>query len=456
MTFPKNTVRVQAFHHQGGFEAKRKLAADFAGPGGRLATMEDIVDARLATRRDQHPWHTSFVTDSWLYYGLYKGKPYYVFAHGGGPEPIARRDLRSNQGKQVAYGHDLCLERDTFKALVAKALRTDAPNLIAIEMLSYERGTVARGLSTNQYTYDIAKEDPIVRAYLGRNAEAFLARHRDETHAWLKGHVPEQELDRATVIRDMVHVFSYRSWERMLTDEGYAPRAYPLMLERAYFFHEHDDVNKHILGYTEICATTEEDFMGSAQMVVGIRDKDRITGIMPEFRRLIPGILREWEHFVEPPGPAEDPNASKAGDCYVLRKGGRGTDDAWFTQYLDPSQYEKGESVLTSEPHFPVTAIARIKALKIYEIEYPRTDWRPPCVLSVLDRITPPGANAVHIDWYGDRRQEGTPNLFQVRASFWKVEVDTTRRFRRLAELRQDFDFVLDRCQHLGLLEKFT
>ena len=52
------SARSMAFYHQDGLPAAWKQAMRFAGKGGRLATMPDIVAARLATKPGDFPWES--------------------------------------------------------------------------------------------------------------------------------------------------------------------------------------------------------------------------------------------------------------------------------------------------------------------------------------------------------------------------------------------------------------
>lgn len=557
MKFPQNNVRAQAFHHQDGHEAQRKLALSFAGPDGRLATMEDIVDVRLAQPTSHWAWGNSFVTNSWLYYGLFNGRPCFVIAHAGGTIPIAKQDLFSPEtGKQVSFSSDLCITQTQFEQLARQALHPDAPPTIKfIDLLVYENP--ARGSNgSNAYTFDEALQDQIIRAVFGRRGSELLTRQRDEAHAWLRGHVSEDELERATVIRNMMFIYSKSSWRRNLLADDYAPRAYPLVLERAYFLSEHDDRSTHILGHVEICASTYEQFGGAAHFLVGIRDREPINDIVPEFRHLLRGIKRHWEHFVEPTAPG-DAVASLAqvtppqppyflerygealftdtrGDrpysqeqyfvrtakpvgekqrlrfmatkkrdvwsvdtrgeaakqlplganaillsnsswgkaeerelevdveffsaeldtrpCYVLTKSDVGGDTHYFTQRIKRERDDSRDSPFTAEPHFPVTDLEEVSTEEVYRVQLPQYADRF-SVLMFLNQVMPAGANAVMLqNCYEVRRDEGVgPRVFQFQATFYKATVDTTRSFRPLGELREDFDFILDRCQHLGL-----
>jgi len=73
------------------------FALRFAGEGGRLATIPDVIDARIATPTEKGPWTQYIDTDSGEYFGHSKGgNPIIVVAHGVGP-------LSSPEGIVKAY-----------------------------------------------------------------------------------------------------------------------------------------------------------------------------------------------------------------------------------------------------------------------------------------------------------------------------------------------------------------
>jgi len=85
-TLNATNIRAMAFYHPHGLVAAWKQAMLFAGEGGRIATLPDIVDARVATPRGGVAWNSYFTTASAEYYGLDRdGRPVVAVAHGIGP-----------------------------------------------------------------------------------------------------------------------------------------------------------------------------------------------------------------------------------------------------------------------------------------------------------------------------------------------------------------------------------
>lgn len=90
-------AHAMAFYHQDGLPAAWKQAMKFAGKGGRLATMPDIIASRLETNPGEMPWETYFTTLTAEYLGFSKqGNRILIVAHGVGP-------MSTLEGVQKAY-----------------------------------------------------------------------------------------------------------------------------------------------------------------------------------------------------------------------------------------------------------------------------------------------------------------------------------------------------------------
>src|SRR3989344_1320951 len=80
------SIPAMAFYHPDGLVAAWKQASRFAGDEGRIATLPDIIDARLATKPGSVPWERYFTTRSAEYVGKSRGgNRIIVVAHGVGP-----------------------------------------------------------------------------------------------------------------------------------------------------------------------------------------------------------------------------------------------------------------------------------------------------------------------------------------------------------------------------------
>lgn len=90
-------ARMMPFYHSGGFEAAYRLASRYAGTGGRIATLPDIIEARLNSGINDTPWTQYFTTMSAEYVGLDgRGTPIVVVAHGIGPMSTSDGAVKAN------------------------------------------------------------------------------------------------------------------------------------------------------------------------------------------------------------------------------------------------------------------------------------------------------------------------------------------------------------------------
>lgn len=79
-------INAMAFYHPNGLVPSWRQAAKFAGENGRVATIPDIVDARIAGGNNSVAWNSYFTTTTAEYYGMSKTNvPLLVIAHGVGP-----------------------------------------------------------------------------------------------------------------------------------------------------------------------------------------------------------------------------------------------------------------------------------------------------------------------------------------------------------------------------------
>lgn len=81
-----NPVSSRSFFNDLGFAQSWKTAQAFAGDIGCVATMKDIIQARVANDTDKEVWNRYYTTTSAEYIGLSKrGVPLAVITHGNGP-----------------------------------------------------------------------------------------------------------------------------------------------------------------------------------------------------------------------------------------------------------------------------------------------------------------------------------------------------------------------------------
>lgn len=79
-------IAAMAFYHPDGLIPSWKQALRFAGEGGRVATLPDIIGSRTVDPAEAPSWRSYFTTASAEYYGLSRrGNPVLAVIHGAGP-----------------------------------------------------------------------------------------------------------------------------------------------------------------------------------------------------------------------------------------------------------------------------------------------------------------------------------------------------------------------------------
>lgn len=86
MTASRPTIERMAFYHPKGLVESWSVAEAFAGKGGRIATVGDILDSRIVSPSHSPAWTHYFTTSSAEYYGKTRtGIPVLAILHGTGP-----------------------------------------------------------------------------------------------------------------------------------------------------------------------------------------------------------------------------------------------------------------------------------------------------------------------------------------------------------------------------------
>ena len=154
-------------------------AERFAGPGGHVATLPDVIDARLAVEPDvqrrRTAWDSYITTTSAEYAGLSKGgTAILIVAHGVGP-------LATREGAMAAY--ERCKPRGDH---VDGGVRIPRAEFLKLEAGAYGPvSIVPLDEVRSRYAYpfmtplslDDARDEPLVAARLGPHWEQYLAKH---------------------------------------------------------------------------------------------------------------------------------------------------------------------------------------------------------------------------------------------------------------------------------------
>lgn len=181
--------KVVGFYHSNGLVPAWNLAKMFAGEGGRIATLPDIIEARLNSKPGDIAWENWFTTNTAEYYGLDKnGRKKFIVAHGVGPMSTLDGALkaysheykdksRNNRGGRISQQEFWDLESGKYgpvEVLDFEAIMWDFKfNLIEYPFLET--------LSPYQCLYN-----NLLRTRLGPKAEEFIELHSKITSEWLE------------------------------------------------------------------------------------------------------------------------------------------------------------------------------------------------------------------------------------------------------------------------------
>ncbi len=441
MSAKGHSVRALAFHHEKGYEAQRKLALDFAGKDGRIATVEDIVNARLNSNIKDFAWWGTFITGSALFHGTDKNKnPLLVFTHGNAlPPMVALSDTKAIRDfyKQfddpgVTHRDETpVLEQEEFQKLVdghygevaVVNLNTYKSTAIAMNRIPGDRTT---GKASNRYSHEEAKRDEIARAFFGREFDAFLDHYYSLAREWMKDTESAEMLKTLPLITNRL----YSVYESLSSEKRHAPRGYatmhPLTIERGGLYTSHK--GERYVGEIDFSVATNsgiDDLGGPAFFIVGVRGKKPITEITSDFRMVASDVRVQWPKFVQP--LAEVPN-----DPYVGIKPDGSRKQPYFVPSVWGSAPECTGRVLEDLTEAPMPEY-RIKSWKkvdgptsvIFKSKYPHPkaykyqhEWAHAEGWKRAVAQMPKGANA--ISTHGRREGGGT---IEVYVSYLYIEV---------------------------------
>jgi len=185
MTTKKNEpANAMAFYHSDGLTAAWQQAMMYAGKDGRIATMLDIVQARLKSEPGEQnsPWEKYYTTMSAEYLGLDRnGKKIIIVAHGVGPmatlDGVQKTYSWEYKDKDKNRSGGRITQQEFWDLAEEKFGPVSIVDLEDYEKLyEYPLGQV---LTASQ-----AKVDPLLIARFGSQCEAYVECHAKIARAW--------------------------------------------------------------------------------------------------------------------------------------------------------------------------------------------------------------------------------------------------------------------------------
>lgn len=410
-----------AFHHSDGLVPAWLQAATFAGAAGHIATLPEIINARLsttglATCSEQTAWNSYFTTTSAEYCGVGKdGKRKIIVAHGVGP-------MATLEGVQQAYSFQY---KDATRN--NRGGRISRAEFLKLESGFYgEVAVVDFDDIINRYQYPFLQAitleeslaDPLVKARLGCRYSEYLQAHAllAVEYYRLRDEVAEDEYSPYVVEMNSANNCSY-----MYTPVGSDMAIAHLLsigqlsyvshsLSGHHFSSLLTDVSCHEWWDGVRLAAAKSD-APLAKIHIGVSD---VRGLMH----------RNWQHVME---NVSEP--SKLGLRALTLVG-----DKWFTQY--PKQ---GESMDTYEAEFRLCEIEPVTGGPETFTTTEGGGFFFKYGIKEVERIVPIGANAYYLSGAVERGGLGMIAPIQ----FFRIEVDSSCRMPRQAAVQNNYDLLM-------------
>lgn len=422
-----------AFYHEKGLVPSFKHAAKFAGRGGRVGIMPDIVAARLATPPHENlreidstnptPWDRYYTTLTAEYCGMLAGRMTIVVAHGVGPMSTLKGILdayryqfddksRNRRGGRIS--------QDEFERLAGG----EYGDVSVIDYGEYQdRWGDPRFRAPDGYRRaSDANRDALLVARLGPRAHEYIARHAALARRYY-------QREAGIVVADPYII------------EVGEPNNLP------YWCHpvEPGLAFAHLTSIGGMCLVRHENGLRLPSWAcdVGIHEWSngvRLFGVRPgPVGKIQDGpdagrLLREhWPELFEPSGLDCTPDG-----LFVLMQM---PDKTWFTQIS-----KKGARADSYEPEFRVTSkekvgeLARFYTGSNYPVPIFRYDIRE--VQSALPRE----ANAYEL--VGNPAKTGGADSQETcLVQGYRIEIDHTQRLVRQDALANDYDRMMELLQ---------
>jgi len=434
MTKRVKAATALAFYSPDGLIASLDTASRFAGADGRVATIADIVDARIAQPYSNTVWRTWYTTTSAEYFGLSNtGIPLIIVAHGNGP-------MQDKEGILKAYAHQYKdktrrryggrIPMEIFRRLEDGAF--GPVDIIPISQMLEVPYSYAFGARTAEEILN----NPLWIARLGgwQRAEAYVEKHSTHADEERDREVMRFNLPAASTPSTILNMRDSNEtpylWEtpqpnslvakRTINDDFSAGAvAHLLSIGEVYKVHRHPDIVPRVE-----CDIGTQDWTDGAKFV-GVRGVGEVTRILPQFDRDDTIKKRIDLLWIDDEGDSR----SVSGFGPLIKIGNR-----WFSQYPKTGEaMDTGSAMHAVVSHELIGGPVMLKTSGRFFFKYGLDEAR---------RIAPEGANAYHI--CGPVEQGDNEIIAPLQ--FSRVVVDRSRRLMTKKEVMAD----------IGLLEKIA
>lgn len=448
MTTKKNEpANAMAFYHGDGFTAAWKQAKMYAGNDGRVATLPDIIQARLQSKPgEQHsPWKKYYTTLSAEYLGLDRnGKKIIIVAHGVGP-------MATLDGVQKAYSWEYkdkdknrsggrITQQEFWDLAEGKFGPVSIVDLEDYQKL-YEYPLI-QVLTANQ-----AKVDPLLNARFGPQCETYIEYHAEIARAWHRtelGLKPEDRYEEENPPKIKTSCL-YKRQELHLKNGAENSDPYIIQVEdscdNCYYLYspiEEGYAFAHLLSVGALCQTTHTGQNESLIHDVSCHDwhdGTRLVGIQKltdnKEIRIFDGpdphqiLRRHWKELWQ-----EKVNKKDLSFCALIDFAGKK-----FTQYA-----KVGATCDTHEPEYLVNKTEKIGEAALFRTTIGGYHSFFKYDIKEVKMMAPPEANAYE---FVSEPVIESPSHHTAMIQFYKIEADTKQRLIRVDKLARNYELLM-------------
>lgn len=428
----KTPISAMAFYHPHGLVPAYEQASMFASPDGRIATLPDILEARLSSDPYDTAWTNYVTTATAEYYGQSPaGTPLIVVAHGVGP-------MATLAGIQDVYSFEF---RDKTRSRrggrISRKVFNDLINgkLGDVSVVDFEEALRGYQFPFGGRTPEELLANPLWVARLGgpELAERYVTRHAGYALVDLLG---QQNSVAQGPNPQPGNILSMR-------ESNNAPYTHVVTVGRDYRYLprevEDDLAIGHLLAIGQLTNMSQagngirthlqsdispHDWTDGVRLV-GLRSGGKAGKIHPGFssdRAIRSARSLLWQADAGP--------AASADGFHTLIQ----IDGEWFTQHP-----KSGEALDSGQPRHAIVEIAPVGDLCRRSVTSGGYHGFLRYALADIQRVAPAGANAYCM--VGTAGYDGRQHHFAVQ--HYRVTVDRSRRLPTTEEIYRDYELLM-------------
>lgn len=413
--------KVVGFYHSDGLVPAWNLAKMFAGEGGRIATLPDIIEMRLNNDDSESTvWNTWFTTSTAEYFGIGKdGRKKIIVAHGIGP-------MSTINGILKAYSYeytDKSRRKNGGRITHEEFLKLESGDYGQVEVLDYEavlwdfkyeeiEYPFCEGLDYEQCIYNNH-----LRARLGPKAEEFIFAHL-KISTFFSGY----DYSVGKYIKLIHHEDANNcSYKYVKLEDGFAV-AHLISIGNL----------QNVIQGRESSLRTDISCheWSNGNRFVGIRKDTKLD----RFDNNVDGrnlLKQNWQQLMIPVEVPIYPGAVRRIISFS---------DQEFTEYP-----KKGSCLNTGEPEFLVISKEPIGQPVDFQTTTGGSDFFFRYEQREVSVLAPPESNTYSfVDEIGTIYINNKPTFHTNKIQFYRAKIDYSQRLMRADQLARDYDKVIE------------